>query len=217
MQRNVRLQPRRNREDVARVLRRLISTGEMPVGERVNEVRLSERLGVSRTPIREALIGLEHAGWVHSEPNKGARVVPADEQLVTEVYPILAALEAEALQLSGGRLVAAKDELVQLNSRLRQEHRPAQQHALDSAFHRRLVRDCGNRKLLALIDTQWALARRFDGAFERGTANHRGTCEQHEQITEEIGANRLPRAAELLRQHWHQGIEVVRTWLSSRT
>lgn len=210
-----RIEARRSREEVKRVLRDLITAGKIQPGARVDEVRLSDRLGVSRTPIREAIIGLEHDGWVRSVPNRGARVVAADEDLVREVYPILAALEAEALQLSGERIVAAADELQALNDRLRTEHRRAQQHALDAAFHRRLIADCANPRVLGLIDAHWALAKRFDGASQRGTANHRGSCDQHQQIIDDVAAGRVAEAAAKLRAHWHQGIEIVSEWLRS--
>lgn len=213
---DLQLQRSRNRDDVARIVRTLIVKGEIGSGARLDEASLSERLGVSRTPIREAIIGLEHEGWVKSVPNKGARVLPADERLVREVYPILGALEAEALQLSGRRLIEAAGELQALNARLRKEHRRAQQHALDAAFHHLLIEHCDNPRLLELIDRHWALARRFDGASDRGTANHAGTCEHHQQIADAVAAGDLAGAAALVRDHWRQGIEVVSTWLRSK-
>jgi DNA-binding GntR family transcriptional regulator len=212
---DARIEPRRNREEVARILRELISSGEITPGARLDEVRLSERLGVSRTPVREAIIGLEHEGWVQSVPNKGARVIAADERLVDEVYPILAALEAEAVLLAGPALVDAVGDLRRINGDLAREKERARQYALDAAFHRRLVEQCGNRQLLRLIERLWGVAARFNGAEQRGTANQVGSCADHEAIIDAIAAGEVERAAKLLRQHWHQGIEVVKQWLRS--
>jgi len=206
---------RTSRDEVARILRNLIATGDMNAGTKLDEMRLSERLGVSRTPIREAIIGLEHEGWVRRVPNKGARVVAADERLVREIYPILGALECEAVRLAGERLVRSADALRQVNAKLRRADRRPEQHKLDAQFHRMLVEQCENPRLLTLIERHWALARRFDGAFERGTANHGGSCDQHEEIAGAISRGGVEKAAELLRKHWQQGVEVVCRWLRS--
>lgn len=202
-------------DEVARILRTLIAAGDMSAGTKLDEVRLSARLGVSRTPIREAIISLEHEGWVRRLPNKGARVVAADERLVREIYPILGALECEAVRLSSERLVRSANALRQVNAKLRCANRRPEQHKLDAQFHRMLVEQCENPRLLALIESHWALARRFDGAFERGTANHGGSCDQHQEITKALSAGDVDKAAKLLREHWQQGVEVVCEWLRS--
>ena len=207
------LQPRRTRDGVLEVLRRLIAAGELPGGARLEEIELSKRLGVSRTPLREALITLEAEGWVRASPNKGMRVIAADQKMVAELYPILAALESEAVLSSGAALVPAAGKLRRINCKLAGETRKARQHALDAAFHRTLVEGCGNPRLLRLIETHWGLAECVDGAAERGIANHRGSCAQHDAIVDAIEADRIDQAAQLLREHWHGGIAVVTKWL----
>jgi DNA-binding GntR family transcriptional regulator len=213
---NNRIELRRNRDEVAQVLRDLIASGEMIPGARLDEVKLSERLGVSRTPIREAIIGLEHEGWVKSVPNKGARVVAADERLVEEIYPILAALEAEAVLATGPALADAAGDLRRINGELAREKESARQYALDAELHRRLVEQCGNQQLLRLVERLWGIAARFNGAEDRGTANHQGSCAQHDAIIDAIAAGEIEHAAKLVRQHWHEGIEVVKQWLQSK-
>jgi DNA-binding GntR family transcriptional regulator len=79
---------RRARDDVRDLLKSMIRDGALPGGARLDEVRLSERLGVSRTPLREALIAIEAEGMVRSTPNRGFIVVRADAELVREIYPI---------------------------------------------------------------------------------------------------------------------------------
>lgn len=209
------LVPRRARDDVLNLMRRMIAKGELKAGARLEEVELSRRIGVSRTPIREALIALEVEGWVRSVPNKGVSVRPADEQMVCEIYPILGALEAAAMRLVGPALEAAIGDLRQLNGQLATETRRVRQYQLDAAFHRRLVRDCGNARLLALIETHWAQAGRYDGAATRGTANRDGSCREHEAVIEALAAGDLDAASALLWRHWEHGVEVVRTWLSA--
>lgn len=207
------LQPRRTRDGVLDILRRLIADGELVGGVRLEEIELAKRMGVSRTPVREALITLEAQGWVRASPNKGVRVIAADQQMVVELYPILAALEAEAVLASGPSLVVAAGKLRAINRKLAVETRKPRQHALDAAFHRLLVERCGNPRLLRLIETHWGLAECVDGAADRGIANRQGSCEQHEAIIDAIAAGDIEQAASLLRQHWHGGIAVVTKWL----
>jgi DNA-binding GntR family transcriptional regulator len=207
------LTPRRTRDDVLDLMRRMIAGRELAPGARLEEVELSRRIGVSRTPVREALIALEMEGWVRSVPNKGVSVCPADERMVCELYPILGALEAAAMRLAGPWSAGAIHELRGLNTRLAGETRRERQYQLDAAFHRRLVRDCGNARLLALIETHWAQAGRYDGAATRGTANRDGSCREHAAIIDALEADDLDRASLLITGHWARGVEVVRAWL----
>ncbi len=209
--------PRRTRDDVLDLMRRMIAGGELRPGARLEEVELSRRIGVSRTPIREALIALEAEGWVRSVPNKGVSVRPADEQMVCEIYPILGALEAAAMRLAGHALEDAIGDLRHLNGKLAAEIERVRQHQLDAAFHRRLVRDCANARLLALIENHWAQAGRYDGAAMRGTANRDGSCREHDAIIAAIEAGDLDLASAHLWRHWEHGVDVVRAWLRANS
>lgn len=200
---------------VADRLRDAILSGEFPGGSRLEEVQLSASLGVSRTPVREALIILEAQGWVKKSPNRGAVVVPLNARLVDEIYPILAALESEAVACLGEEASRAVDELRDINQRLKQARTRSRQYQLDTAFHRRLVCGCGNSRMLELIEDYRALADRFNGAERRGTANHSGSCAEHDAIVEALSKGNLEKAPSLLREHWHKGMEVVKQWLAA--
>jgi DNA-binding GntR family transcriptional regulator len=191
----------------------MITAGQFRGGDRLEEVELSGRIGVSRTPLREALIALEEEGWVRSVPNKGFSVLAADAAMVLEIYPVLGALEAAAVRAAGPRLGAAVPELDDLNRKLSTETRKPRQYELDSAFHFRLTRDCGNGRLLKLIATHWAQARRFDGAQTRGTADRDGSCREHKGIIDAIRRGRPGAAADLLLAHWRRGEGTVTAWL----
>jgi len=210
------LNRRRTRDEVASVMRRLILEGVLKPGARLEEEELGRRIGVSRTPIREALITLEAEGWVHSVVNKGVSVAPANEALVCELYPILGALEAAALRLTTWT-AARIAELRNFNRRLALEKRRDRQFALDAAFHRALVAHCGNARLLAMLDLHWAQAGRYDGAARRGTADREGSCADHEAICGSLEAGDIEKAAALLLRHWDHGVEVVRTWLRANS
>lgn len=207
----------RARDEVRDALRTMILSGDVPPDGRVEEVELSTRLGVSRTPVREALIALESEGLVRSRPNRGFVVLPLDAAQVREIYPVLAALESAALKLTGERLRDALPGLRDVNRRLAAERGRARQHELDRTFHDLLTRDCGNPRLLTLLQAEWTRARRFDGAFERGTADQAGSCAEHDQVIAAIAAGRFDDAAAVLERHWRRGTEVVVNWLNEKS
>ena len=187
-----------------------------PAGRRLEEVALSRQIGVSRTPLREALISLEAEGLVVSEPNKGFSVAPLDEKLVREIYPLLAALEATALERASANVAELLPQLRSVNARLAQETRPKRQYDLDREFHRLLVSACGNERLRRFVEGLWWQARRSDGGPRRGTANRDGSCREHGQILEALAAGKNEKAAGLLRRHWRRGEDVVAAWLRER-
>lgn len=207
----------RVRDQAKALLQSMIADGALSDGEHLDEIGLSRRIGVSRTPLREALIALEAEGLVRSEPNKGFRVVAADEALVREVFPVIGALEAQAVRLTGDDLKAVVGDLKKLTDNLRQAKSKPLQYKLDAAFHHTLTRQCGNARLLRLLDTHRDLARRFDGAHARGTADHAGTCREHAAIVAAIERGEIEQASTLLLAHWRRGEDVVINWLRSRT
>ena len=92
---------RRNlRSQVRDELLARMRSGLVQPGEGINEVQLATELGVSRTPLREALIALESEGQIESENGKGFRFVPLSAQEFEDLAPVMAALESLALELS---------------------------------------------------------------------------------------------------------------------
>lgn len=203
----------RARDDVRGLLRDMILSGELAGGARIEEVELAERMGVSRTPVREALIALERDGLVRSRPHRGFVVEAADAGLVREAYPILSALEAAAVRLSWPALKAAASELSDINNQLAAAKGRIEQYRLDRAFHARLTADCGNPRLLALLDVERTRAQRFDGAEARGTADHAGSCREHAAIVAAVRKGDLDGVLRQLAAHWERGVEVVVGWL----
>lgn len=205
----------RTRDQVRTLIRQTIIGGELAAGTRLDEIGLAAKLGSSRTPVREALIALEEEGLVRSRPNHGFLVAPLDEQLVRELYPILAALEAAAVELGGEALRAQVPTLKDINARLASETGRAKRYQLDRGFHRALAAPCANAQLLRLLEQHWNHARRVDGGQARGMANHEGSCAEHAQIIAVIEGGDLTRAAELLRKHWRDGQKVVLRWMET--
>ena len=88
-------------DTVATRLRHLIVDGQLAAGQRINEVHLSQQLGVSRTPLREALARLAQEGALRSVPRIGYFVRPLDIDEFEQLYDIRPLLDPEALRLAG--------------------------------------------------------------------------------------------------------------------
>src|SRR5690349_9454887 len=135
-------------------LERLILSGELAPGEKLTEMALATRLGVSRGPLREAFRMLEEAGLVRTEKNRGAfvRDIPIDE--ATEIFDLRAAMdELGGRQLSASITPAQLKEvrsLVDAMERAVKAEDARGYHLLNLQFHDRLVEMAGNRKLTAI-------------------------------------------------------------------
>ena len=208
---------RRARDDVRDLVRTMIREGDLPGGARLDEVQLSQRIGVSRTPLREALIAIEAEGLVRSSPNRGFIVVRADAELVREIYPIKGALESAALRLGADEARARVPELRAINDKLAAETSKAKMHKLDSQFHDVLLAGCKNERLMAMVDTYRAEARRVDGAHKRGMADQHGSCRDHAGVLDALEAGDFDQAETRLRAHFRRGADVVIGWLEANT
>ncbi|HEY2447149.1 MAG TPA: GntR family transcriptional regulator [Rhizomicrobium sp.] len=207
----------RARDQARETLRDMIVGGRLETGARLDEIGLSQEIGASRTPVREALIALEEEGLVQSRPNHGFTVAALNERLVRETYAILGALEAAAVEAGGDALVAAAGRLAAFNEKLAREKRLSRCYELDREFHRTLVEPCGNTRLLHLLQTHWNQARRIDGGKTRGMADRAGSCSEHAAIVSAIRFGNLEDAAARLRGHWRDGTEIIIAWMRTHT
>ncbi len=133
-------------ERVAHDLRAAILHGELAAGSRLGEVELAERLGVSRTPVREALSRLAAEGIVEIQPNRGARVATWTVAELEGVFDLRTTVEPQLTALAAAHAGPADlDELDELAGRMVQVGSPGPQQDLDAlvplnrAFHDRLV------------------------------------------------------------------------------
>jgi len=203
----------RLRDDIVEQLAELIIDGGL--SERLKEIDLAGQLGVSRTPLREALLVLERDGLVVSEANKGFRVAPLSEARVRELFPIIGALEALAVRTGADALVARAPQLRAANKQIRAGS-GGRRYLLDRRFHELLWSGNANASLVALLRRTWLEAKRFDGSTDRGMANPSGSMREHDEIARAIGAGKLERAASLVEEHWRHGVDVVIAWMRAR-
>lgn len=137
-------------------LKRMILDNELLPGEFVLQEELGERLGVSRTPVREALIRLAGEGLIEVRPRHGMRVLPVSISAMREIYEVLTALEARAARNVAARgadeaVLAELDEAVREMDRALEADDLAAWARADDRFHNGLVTACGNRRLIEMV------------------------------------------------------------------
>lgn len=143
------------REKIVEVLREAIISQKIRPGERVTELEVAERFGISRTPIREAFRQLESEGFLTIVPRKGAVVSDIKEQDIRDFYEIKGVLEGYAARQAAKRM-REKDivRLEQFNSEIKecaQRQDVSGMTQAHNAFHELILEACGNRKIQQVV------------------------------------------------------------------
>jgi DNA-binding GntR family transcriptional regulator len=203
-------------DDLARSVRAMILDGALAPGERINEVHLAARLGVSRTPLREALTRLAAEGAVTSVPRLGFYVVPLSADEVLQLYPIRGILDPAALRLGGlpppERLARLRD----LNRRFVAARDPEEAVRIDDEWHLELIAGCDNPILLGFIEQMMWRTRRYELGLMRERDNLEHSGEDHEHILAALEAGDLDAACAALEANMRSGLEPILEWLAER-
>lgn len=197
-------------------LREMIVDGRLPDGERLNEVHLAASLGVSRTPLREALGRLAAEGALTSVPRIGHFVRPLTIEEFQQIYPIRALLDPEALRLAGTVPAARLARLETLNEEILASGETEKVISLDDAWHLELISGCPNKVLIELIVQFMSRTHRYEVALMRERRNVSGAADDHKRILAALRAGNLERARDALRRNLQSGMEPVVTWLNAR-
>ena len=203
------------RDQVHRRLVEGILSGTHPPGTRMSDRSLAEALKVSRTPVREALLRLEHERLLDNDPYRGffVRDLAVDE--VKQIYPVIAVLEAGMVRNRGvtPRVIAR---LREVNGRLeRSADDPAARVELDMRWHATLTRSAGNPYADDVLATAKTLVRRYEYAYMRESGHVPLSVQMHEDICRALEAGDAEQAARLLEDHWRFGMDAVKRWLGA--
>ncbi|OQW56119.1 MAG: hypothetical protein A4S17_14020 [Proteobacteria bacterium HN_bin10] len=202
-------------EAAADAVRAMIVDGRLAAGDRINEVHLAAQLGVSRTPLREALSGLVAEGALIARPRLGYYVRPLSLEEFRQVYAIRPLLDPEALRLAGIPPPARIAQLEKLNSSLRQA-KGVRAIDMDDRWHSVLLAACPNKVLLALIQNMQLRTRRYELAVMRESKQISAAVGDHERIIAALKEGDLHAACEALRRNMQNGSEQMEAWLKQR-
>jgi DNA-binding GntR family transcriptional regulator len=192
-------------DEVLRTLGGRILRGELAPGSRVDERALCEQLGISRTPLREALKVLAARGLVELRPNRGAWIAPLRAAEVADAFDVLALLERRAGELAGARLNdATVRTLTRLHRRLIGYSRLPDGEALlrtDLEIHRTIVKIAGNPTLASVHEGLAIKVERARYLAAISPERVRTSMREHEAIQKAIVARDAARIAEALHVH----------------
>ncbi|MER6947298.1 GntR family transcriptional regulator [Nonomuraea sp. NPDC000554] len=197
------------REQIREELLSRLDRGEFTAGTDVNEAALAAELGVSRTPLREALITLAGEGVLESNQGRGFTFAPVSRKEFRELCEIVAALEALALDGSDpAHLQRIAPDLLRLATDFPDsvaEQQVIERH--DDEWHDLLLSGCQNERLLDLITSVKAGMRRYAHLLAGDDAPLEREAAEHSRIAEFLLAGDLKSAAEALRHNWVNGME----------
>lgn len=180
--------------------------GDWQGGARLTEAEAVARFGVSRTPVREALLELQGLGFVELHRNCGAVFLPFGPEELREIYAVRSLLEVEAARLAAGRISGATlDGLLSIFTQLRENggFDPDWEH--DRRLHRVIAEASGNRRLLAEISRYGDVVqavREIVGEQDYGI--HETTADEHLSILGALASHDPDRAAAAMRAHLAQ-------------
>jgi DNA-binding GntR family transcriptional regulator len=190
-------------DNVQRLIRQAIARGEIRPGERLLQHDLAERLGVSPTPVREALIALVAQGVLQYLPNRGMRVVELDAPDAEQVYLIRGQLEPLAVELGGPKLSQADlDELAGVLAAMRRAAASARLErvkVLDHRFHFLIYGAAGPGRLHDMIEHLRAL--HVEDTFKLDPERLDVSLSQHTEIFAALEEGRFSEASALMREH----------------
>lgn len=206
--------PRNNLgESVYRLLWERILDRRLRPGEKLSDLHLSDELGVSRTPVREALHRLVSDGIVRVEPNRGFFVESFSPRDIGEIYDLRATLEVMALEIAAPKftspmLYSALNDLTKVEQGFRDARTEAQRIAaarafleVDRGFHRRIVDLAGNSRLQNILEGLWAQIAVFQNAGSFRDPWTDLAISQHRAVIGHLMRNEIDLAMQRLKEH----------------
>lgn len=187
-------------------LKAQILENRLPPGFQGTEVEIAERLSMSRTPVREALIRLQSEGLIELIPRRGARVLPIAPSDMREIYQLLTVLEPEAAAdiarkgLDADRVAVLEAATVEMERALKQDDLD-RWAAADDRFHRVLLACSENSRLAVFVNTLFDQAHRARMITLRLREPPRKSTQEHRLILEAIAAGDPERTRSIFRTH----------------
>lgn len=211
-----------------RKLRELIVRGQLAPGTRIVETDVSQRLGVSRTPVRGALQRLQQEGYIVDSPalqQSRPTVAPLTREDAHELFSILAEVEGLAARFAASRPAAQREklalELAAINAQFRKAADAKQQNhnrlwELDERFHRRYVEVAAGPRLLTLFEAVKPQAERYERIYVSLLSRDlTASVNEHAQIIRAIKQGNVDAAQAAVQTNWRNAAERLATVITN--
>lgn len=201
-------------------LKRMVFEHELPPGSRVSEAQLTRQLGMSRTPVREALFRLESEGLLAAAPGRGFLVAELTVDHLVDIYRVRAVLEGLAAEDAARRAtrvdIARLEDSYDAMSDANADGRDADLARMNSEFHALIAEISGNTYLQAMLDDirevfEWFRTTALNVPGRRETAH-----DEHGRMIEALRAGDADAARELAQRHVHRALDTRRSILTAK-
>lgn len=201
------------RKEVYTTLQKWIVEGVYQPGEIMRDHDLAEALGVSRTPVREALQRLEDEGFVQTAANRWTRVAQLNIDEAKNLYPIIWSLEALAISLAQERLTAQNvDAMSEANARLQQAlaaRQAVEASQADYDFHQVFIHQSDNPDLIRMLREVKMRLRWLEIVYFRGSTLATTSLHEHEAILDALRTDEQERAVQAVKANWQESLKRV--------
>lgn len=196
------------KDEAYNILHDKIITGELTPYTQLKISELSKELGISRTPVREAILKLENEDLVISKANQWTMVAPIKVERLKDIYPLVLELESYALRENFNQITDEFiDELEKINKQIKMEHMNeniTRVIELDDEFHDLIVGLSPNKEIKPIIDRLKKRIKRFEIGFYQAKDSHKApsTYDEHLILIESLRKRDLDKSLDALRQNW---------------
>ena len=199
------------REEVYNTLLAWILEGELRPGEKILDKELAEKMGVSRTPVREALRRLEDKELVVSAANRWTRVAEVSLREPEMIYPVIWSLEELAVALCFSEMgegdFAAMEAANQALEQALEVRDPVRAYRADAQFHHVYIAKSNNSYLINILQDLKIKYRRVEVTYFGGCTCARDSLEEHRQILTAFRAGDLGRVQRMIRTNWQNSLQ----------
>ena len=202
------------RDVVFNTLREAILKGELKPGERLMELQLAAKLGVSRTPIREAIRMLQQEGLAVTIPRRGAEVAAMTEKDMEDVLQVREALEILSVQLASEKIT--KEQIAELEERLKAFEQAVETAEVkqiaqsDIDFHDLIYTAAENPRLVVLLNNLREQIYRYRVEYLKDEKNYPRLIEEHRQIMQGLKERNEQYVVEMTKKHMDNQAVAVR-------
>ncbi|MDD7305001.1 MAG: GntR family transcriptional regulator [Peptoniphilaceae bacterium] len=193
-------------------LNTLIVTGVLAPMTKIRVSDLSEQLGISRTPLREAILRLENDGLIISKANRWTMVAPININDALKIYPIISALECLALKEAFDKLTDSDiKELEKINENINSinaKNNLLEKIQADNAFHKKIIDSSGNDEIFPIIKNLKRKVQRMEIFYYDEIQGYSKTYDSHKNIIKYIKNGDLDNSLKALNKNWEDTLEI---------
>ncbi len=191
-----------------------IVEGVLQPGEKIVDKELAEHMGVSRTPVREALRRLEDKNLIESSANRWTRISPIPPEEPEMIYPIIRTLETLAVSTAiHGITLEDVSRMKQANNRLEtalENKDPVAASRADAEFHDYFIQRSQNTHLIKILQDLKIRYRRLEIIFFNGTSHDKSSILEHEVLISALTAGDLALAKRTIHSNWQKSLDRLR-------